>query len=103
MEIANIRDAILAEKLRITDHADEEAVNDVLSMSEVFTSVMSGEVIETYDNDKPYPSCLIYGLNDEDEPIHSVWAYNKMNGYAVLITVYHPDPALWINFRERKR
>jgi len=46
---------------------------------------------------------LVYGNNFKDEPIHSVWALNDDNGWAVLITVYKPDPERWVDFKQRKK
>lgn len=92
MEIEHIIDAIRNHRVRITDHADEEAFDDDLVFDEVYLSVFQGEIIEDYPNDKPYPSCLIFGKNFSAEPIHSAWAYNPENGWEVLITVYRPDP-----------
>jgi len=88
-------------RVKITDHADEEAFDDSLTYEEIYASVIQGEVIEDYQNDKPYPSCLILGRNFAGEAIHSVWAYNPENQWAVLITVYRPDPERWINWKER--
>ena len=90
-------------RVRITDHADEEAHNDGLSFDEIYSSVLVGEIIEQYPADEPYPSCLIYGKNIRDEPIHSVWAYNKEAESAALITVYRPDPSRWIDCRIRRK
>ena len=87
--------------MRITDHADEEAFNDSLSYEEIYSSIVQGEVIEDYPNDKPYPSCLILGRNFSGEPIHSVWAYNPENLWVVLITVYRPDSKRWIDWKKR--
>ena len=102
MDIQPIIDAIRDNRIRITDHADEEARADRLSSEEIFFSVSQGEVIETYPTDRPYPSCLIYGDNVDGEPVHSVWAYNQENRWAVLITVYRPDPGRWVNWRRRR-
>jgi len=101
MDIENIINAIRNSRVRITDHADEEAFNDSLTYEEIYSSVMQGEVIEDYPDDKPYPSCLILGRNFSGEPIHSVWAYNPENRWTVLITVYRPDPDRWIDWKER--
>ena len=101
MDIENLIVAIRNSRVRITDHADDEAVDDELTFDEIYFSVMHGEIIEDYPNDKPYPSCLVMGKNFSGEPIHSVWAYNSGNGWAVLITVYRPDPALWIDWKLR--
>lgn len=102
MNIEDIIGAIRRGHIRIADHADEEAQADHLSFDEIFISVFQGEVIEDYPTDKPYPSCLIYGKTFNEEPIHSVWAYNQANGWAVLITVYRPDPSRWIEWRTRR-
>ncbi len=101
MDIEKIIEAICSSRVRITDHADEEAENDGLVFDEVYFSVMHGEVIEDYPNDMPYPSCLVFGESFGGDPIHTVWAYNERNKWAVLITVYRPDPKRWINWKER--
>jgi len=92
VNIENIFDAIRHNRIRIADHADEEAQADHLLFDEIFISVFQGEIIEDYPTDKPYPSCLIYGETFRKEPVHSVWAYNPVNQWAVLITVYRPNP-----------
>ncbi len=101
MDIDNIINAIQKRWVRITDHADEEAINDSLTYDEIYSSIIQGEIIENYSNDKPYPSCLILGKSFSGEPIHSVWAYNPDNQWAVLITVYRPDPERWIDWKIR--
>ena len=101
--LESITEAIHQGRIRITDHADEEAQADHLSFDEIFISVFQGEIVEDYPNDKPYPSCLIYGDTFRKEPVHSVWAYNQNNQWAVLITVYRPDPKRWINWRTRRK
>lgn len=103
MDINDIIEAIRANRVRISDHADEEAEADQLSFDEIFFSVLHGEIIEDYANDKPYPSCLIFGETFSGDPIHSVWACNRQNHWVVLITVYRPDPNRWINWRERRK
>jgi hypothetical protein len=101
--INNIIEAIRHNRIRITDHADEETENDQLTFDEIFFSVFTGEIIENYPDDNPYPSCLIYGKAFSGDPIHSVWAFNEHSQWAVLITVYRPDSTRWINWRERKK
>ncbi|MCP4666794.1 MAG: DUF4258 domain-containing protein [Deltaproteobacteria bacterium] len=101
MDIENLSVAIRNSQVRITDHADEEAFDAGLTLEQIYFSVMHGEIIEDYPHDKPYPSCLIMGMNFVGEPIHSVWAYNAENQWAVLITVYRPDPERWIDWKVR--
>jgi hypothetical protein len=103
MKIADIAEAIRANRVRITDHADEEAEADHLTFDEIYLSVLRGEIIEDYRSDKPYPRCLILGQTFNGDPVHSVWAYHKVNGWAVPITIYRPDPERWIEWRNRRR
>lgn len=102
MNIQDIIDAVRSNRVRVTDHADEEAQVDDLLIEDIYSSVLQGEIIEDYPRDKPYPSCLVYGETTTGEPVHSVWAYNQENRWAVLITVYRPDPKRWIDGRRRR-
>jgi hypothetical protein len=79
MNITDVVDAIQNNRIRITDHADEEAQNDGLEFNDILFSVFHGEIIENYPTDKPFPSCLILGYSNKTEPIHSVWAFNSEN------------------------
>jgi hypothetical protein len=97
-----IIESIKSNKIRITDHADEEAYADELSFDEILTSISEGETIEQYPEDKPYPSCLILSKNAKGEPIHTVWAYRSETRSSVLITVYRPDPQKWIDGKTRR-
>lgn len=101
MNIDDIIEAVRGSRVKITEHADEEAADDRLSYEEIYYSVIHGQIIEDYPEDKPYPSCLILGRTFVGEPIHSVWAYNRENCWAVLITVYRPDPDRWIDWKVR--
>ncbi|MBS1249697.1 MAG: hypothetical protein MAG431_01278 [Chloroflexi bacterium] len=102
MYLVHIINAIQTERVNITQHARREARNDDLTLDEIFFSTLKGEVIENYPTDTPYPSCLIYGKTIKHEPVHTVWAYAAESQIGILITVYRPDPDLWINWKERK-
>lgn len=102
MDIADIIKAIQANRVNITQHARKEAKEDNLLLDEIFDSTQNGEVIEDYPTDTPYPSCLIYGQNQDGHPVHSVWAYAADSQIAVLITVYRPDPNRWIEWKIRR-
>jgi hypothetical protein len=60
-------------------------------------TIKSGKIIEEYFDDKPYPSFLVLGFEDEDpkKPIHVVFAKNEDE--VVIITAYRPDKSRWIN------
>jgi Domain of unknown function (DUF4258) len=103
VRIGDIIRAMDEAKVVISDHADEEAKNDRLSFDEIYFSVNHGEIIEEYPTDRPYPSCLVYGDTFGGDPVHSVWGYNERTKFAVLITVYRPDPGLWMEDWKTRR
>jgi hypothetical protein len=72
MEIESITQAIEAQQVRVTDHADEEMVADEVSLDDVFCAVRGGEVIEDYPSDRPLPNCLIDGQTKDGQHVHSV-------------------------------
>jgi len=102
MNHTDLTNAIDANRFRVTDHADEEMAADALTLDQVLHATRGGEIIEDYGEDRPYPSCLIFGSSPSNVPVHAVWAYNANNGWAALITVYRPDPERWIDYRQRR-
>ncbi len=102
MEIEDIREAVRSGRFDATDHADERSATEQITDEEISASVLNGEIIEDYPDDRPHPSCLIYGRTQAADVLHSVWAYNANEGLAILITVYRPDPGRWIDWRIRR-
>jgi hypothetical protein len=70
---------------------------------EVYEAAYSGEVIEVYSDDQPYPSVLIFGTTDSDRPLHAVCACDEEGQQVLIVTVYQPDPNQWVDYRRRKR
>lgn len=50
---------------------------------------MTGEIIEQYPDDLPYPSCLIYGHAVDGKVIHVVASDN--GDFSKVITAYIPN------------
>ena len=89
-----------------TKHAKFEMENEELGRIhdyEVYEAVCNGEVIEEYSEDKPYPSCLMFGMTKSKRPLHVVCAYNNEEQLVIIITVYHPNPDLWIANKTRRK
>lgn len=63
----------------------------------------TGESIEEYPSDRPFPSRLMVGRCGE-RPLHVVVAENREQETSVVITVYEPDPEKWQpDFRKRRQ
>ena len=83
-------------------HAIQRMFQRRISVDEVRRVIVSGETIENYPDDKPFPSRLILGWNGP-RPIHVVTAENAVAQETIVITVYQPDETEWeFGFRKRR-
>lgn len=103
--LESIKRSISKKRYNISLHAQKEMSpkEDDISEKELIEAISNGEIIEEYSNDKPFPSCLIFGRTGEGMPIHTVCAYSKEDDITIIITTYEPDINMWINYRYRKR
>jgi hypothetical protein len=61
-----------------------------ICQASVVEILLSGERIEDYPGDTPYPSALFFGWA-AGKPLHAVAALDETNEWAYVITVYEPD------------
>jgi len=61
-----------------------------ISRQDVFNVLLTGEEIEEYANDTPFPRALLFGWKG-NEPIHVVVALDSIGQEGYIITVYRPD------------
>jgi len=99
MKIKPIRDKILNGDYRISDHAVKRMIKRSIDRVEIEETVLAGEIIEEYPDDKYSPSCLIYGKTDNGRDLHVQLSLPPL---VVIITVYDPDPEEWINGKIRR-
>lgn len=93
IDIENLRKLNVIENFVVTQHALDRLLTRNISMSDVQKVIEEGEIIKQYEDDKPYPSCLILGLSIEGRMLHVVVSHNKESIY--LITAYYPDLSIW--------
>ena len=83
-------------------HATNRMFQRNIDAEDVEHVMMNGIVIETYFDDFPLPSVLIYGRSYLGAPLHVVAGVNVPERRLVVITVYEPDPEKWTdNFSRR--
>lgn len=87
--------------IAITKHAKNRFIERNIKLDDIITGILSGEIIKQYEDDKPFPSCLILGTSTNDAPIHIVTS--KGDEYLYIITAYYPDESEWeSDFKTRK-
>ncbi|MBU2568335.1 MAG: DUF4258 domain-containing protein [Elusimicrobia bacterium] len=103
MDIETIRDCAI--NLKFSSHARDEMLYEehgVIREQEIKEAIQSGEIIEQYSLDRPCPSFLIYGQTLKKRPLHIVCAPVEQERTLIIITIYQPDPSLWIDYRKRR-
>lgn len=87
---------------RFTRHAVFKMFERNISKEQVKETVQKGDIIQSYPEDKPYPSRLmLYFINNR--PLHVVIAFDTDSGNCIIITVYEPSPKLWkADYKTRK-
>ena len=75
-------------------HAIRRMFERQISVDDVRQALATGETIEEYPEDVPYPSRLVL-VSTGSRPIHVVAADNRKDEEVVVITAYEPDPAQW--------
>ena len=85
---------------RWTEHILDRMAKRNISREDVKLVVGSGEIIEDYPDDYPFPSCLMLGFLDNN-PIHVVCGIG--NDELWMITAYYPDESEWLDDNKTRR
>ena len=98
-DIAWIQDKVRAGEYYVSKHGDQERQNDNLTITEVEEAMLTGRILEHYDDTGRGESCLVVGFTDLGKPLHIVCG--EMEGWLAIITVYIPSPPKFTNPYER--
>jgi hypothetical protein len=100
--IEQLRAKIVQDRFEFSQHAADQSILRQISVQEIREAVAAGEVIEDYPQDKYGPSCVVLGFTQAGRPLHVQCSYPS-RPLVKIITVYEPDPSLWIEYRTRRR
>ena len=81
------------DRVFITAHAAERFRQRGIKVKDIRNAVKTGEIIEQYPEDYPYPSCLLLGLSVKAQPLHVVMS--DEGNASRIITAYFPDVDKW--------
>jgi hypothetical protein len=98
----DIRLKIAARQYEFSKHAVDQTIVRGIAVAELEEAISNrSEVIEDYPEDKYGPSCLVLGFTIGGRPLHIQCSYPS-RPLVKIVTVYEPDPDLWIDLRIRK-
>ena len=85
----------------LTNHVRVKMKERGIVYDDIETSVLSGEIIAQYEDDKPFPSCMILGYTSKGQPLHAVVSINENTLW--IITEYFPSDDVWVDDYKTKK
>ena len=102
VSLNEIRRKIEMRQYEFSKHAVDLTIIRGITVVELEQAMSNrSEIIEDYPGDKYGPSCLILGFTANGRPLHVQCSYPS-RPLVKIVTVYEPDPDLWLDFRVRK-
>lgn len=93
LDIEVLRRYCEAEQIIYSKHFMDRCRERNIRLNDAEAVILSGEIIEEYPDDYPYPSCLIFGLDSGYNSLHVVCAQGE--GRLYMISAYRPSPEKW--------
>ena len=84
-------------------HALVRIIERKISILEVEEALANCNIIESYKEDKPFPSYLVLGYTKDKRSLHILVALDKMERYIWIITVYEPDHSKWFTQMTKRK
>jgi hypothetical protein len=99
--LQDVQTKFFQNEFEFSKHAVDQSILRNISVLEIREAIARGEIIEDYPADKYGPSCLVFGRTSKQRPLH-IQCSHPTRPLIKIITVYEPDPAEWLEYRERK-
>lgn len=99
--LQRVRAQAEAEEIRITIHAQQEMVDEDISLDQVRQALANGHILENYPEHRRGPCCLVNGSTLTGRPLHVVCT--TAQPVLILITTYEPTPPKWHTPTQRGR
>ena len=93
INISELRHLCHDKNIAITKHANNRLKERNITIDDIKSAIQSGEIIRQYEDDKPFPSCLILGVGENNTHIHVVASMDADVLY--IITSYYPNLDEW--------
>ncbi len=100
LEIDWIIEKVRNNKYYFSKHGDQERQNENLFIAEVEEALVSGRILERYEDTGRGESCLVAGFTNKGKPVHIVCG--GVQEEMVIITVYVPQPPKFKTPYERR-
>lgn len=93
ISIEELRKLCKERKFKWTVHVIQRLQARGIEPADIRNCILTGEIIEQYPSDNPYPSCLMLGNTVSGRPLHVVVGLG--DGMLWLVTAYYPNLEKW--------
>ncbi len=101
IKIEKLQEYYKQDRVIISIHAQERLRQRGIKQKDIKNCIATGEIIEQYPDDFPFPSCLIFGYTINNKILHVV--ASDEGTISRIITAYFPDNDKFENdFKTRK-
>jgi hypothetical protein len=98
--LESIRQQAATESVRISQHAHQEMVEELIRLEDLFQAIAGGQILENYPEHRRGACCLLHGIDSAGRDIHLVCT--TAQPMLIIITAYLPKPPKWISPTQRK-
>ncbi len=99
--LERMRAQVDIENIRVTQHAQQEMVEEDITLDEVIEAIDKGQILENYPKHRRGACCLLNGLTQKGRPLHIVCTTARR--VLIIITVYEAKPPKWVTPIQRRR
>ena len=94
VDIEDLKELVNKGHIVWTEHVALRLLQRDIKRADVLSCIQTGEIIEQYPTDKPFPSCLILGKSTIGNDMHVVCGLDK-GVICYGITAYYPSLEKW--------
>jgi hypothetical protein len=97
MDIEQVKALIRQRRYKTSHHAEVEREVEAITIDDIKTAILNGELLEDYPDDPRGHSCLILGTAQDGRPLHIVLTILAQIEQVLIITVYIPSQPKWLD------
>ena len=101
MALDQLRHQAATGSVRLTQHAQQEMVEEGITLNELLEATVRGQILENYPEHLRGACCLVNGTTEEGRPLHIVCT--RALPVLIIITAYEPKMPRWVTPMERNR
>jgi len=103
MDIDKLKIAVKANNIEWRKHVFQRMLERNIERADVKRVIIDGELIENYEDDKPFPSALFFKIIN-NRPLHALVAFDEEQNKIYIITSYEPNLEIFeSDYKTRKK